>query len=108
MANLLTGNCWKAVTAAFALAAYLLALALASSPSLHAAIHHDAGHENHECAVVTLSNEHVVSVTPIIFVPAKFQVAQIANHECMYSVSLGSSFLSSEVLEHAPPLVVAG
>lgn len=101
--HLLAGNAWKATWATFVLAGYLVTLALVSSPSLHAAVHPDAGHENHPCAVMTLLNEQVVTFTPTLFIPAKFQFSEIARYEQPRATFLGSSFLSSNILEHAPP-----
>lgn len=61
------------------LAGYLLALALASSPELHDAFHHDASQSNHACLATIL---HAGQSEPVVVVvmaaePAAAPIAKV-------------------------------
>lgn len=86
------------------LLAHLLAVvAMAASPQLHELIHHDADHDDHECAVtLMLAGGTDTVVSPPVFdsmaIATDFSTVPI--HPIIWVEHL---FLARSVLEHAPP-----
>jgi hypothetical protein len=75
---------FRGVAVFCALAVWTLGL-LAASPQLHAALHHDADHQDHSCAVTLFSHgvengtEAVLSVgAPLLLVTGSCPVAPVA------------------------------
>ena len=98
------GRCPLRVVAAGLIALFLLLMTFAASPGLHLAIHADANHAEHHCAISLLAqaqvdlsiNESVLSVAP-----APFSYA--------HRVLIAISHASIELLPpgRAPPSVFA-
>ena len=93
------------MVAACVLVPWLLAMAMAVSPSLHEHVHPDAGHTDHECVVTHLQAGHfgegaVAAVVVVGFVAAGYvePLAAIAD------VYLRPLYLENGVLEHGPPV----
>ena len=59
----------KPALAALLVGVVLLLDAMAACPALHEMIHHDAGKEDHECAVTMFAHGKVSSVTCEIVIP---------------------------------------
>jgi hypothetical protein len=59
----------KPALAALLVGVVLLLDAMAACPALHEMIHHDAGKEDHECAVTMFAHGKAISVTCEIIIP---------------------------------------
>ena len=95
------------VAAALVMAHLLAVLAMAASPELHEYLHHDADHEDHQCAVTDMlagGNGDGSPAQPIaldaVILP---QVCVLVEFD---SPRLASLFLAGSVLEHAPPAII--
>jgi hypothetical protein len=94
----------RRVVALLALLHLIALITLSASPSLHELIHHDADSADHDCAVTVFVGGHLhfdFSGPLIIRLPEK-QIAPSSIAE-FQSEQLGSIFLGSCPLEHAPP-----
>jgi len=95
------------VAAVLVLAHLLAVLAMAASPELHEYLHHDAGHDDHQCAVTDMlaggsgdgSPAQPIAVDAVIL----SQVCTLVEFD---PPRLASLFLAGSVLEHAPPAIV--
>ena len=85
-------------------AQFLGATALAASPQLHHIIHHDAGHDDHQCAVtMMISGGSDGAWTPPVFEAGTLiRVTAILSSDAGF-VHVSPSFLSAHIFEHAPP-----
>src|SRR5919201_2950591 len=92
----------KHVLAGGMFGALLYVLALAACPQLHEQIHHDTGQSQHECAV-TLMQSGGCDSAPAPVMAATFVPARRFNFAELPSKLVASVFLTSRVLEHAPP-----
>ena len=85
----------------------LLAIALAASPSLHALVHHDADHADHECVVTHLLNGDFsdgIPVAPVsVSAPCWSDLAETLPHGAHDDVA--ELWLTNGVLEHGPPML---
>jgi hypothetical protein len=85
------------------LIAHLLAIAaFAASPQLHEWIHHDAEHEDYECAITLFASGACDSAfsTPIVVGIIGFELIEAHPTTCDY---VPSCYLAHAILEHAPP-----
>jgi hypothetical protein len=67
----------KPALAALLVGIILLLDAMAACPALHEMIHHDAGKEDHDCAVTMLAQGKVNSVTCEIVIPPPIILVEI-------------------------------
>ena len=82
------------------LAAQLAILAMAVCPSLNKWLHHDAGEQDHQCAVTVFSSGQIDSVVPALVT----LLVSAAGHTPIGTLAqVERSFFRSSVLEHAPP-----
>src|SRR6185295_1507893 len=86
------------------LAGFLFALALAASPELHERLHHDCDdeHGHHECLATVLHAGGCEDVAPPPTLVA-FVTTLLEINEPDRSIAVPSPFLTSRILEHAPP-----
>ena len=85
-----------------ALLLHVLAIvAMASLPGLHEAVHHDAGHEGHECAVTLFASGtcDAPTVTVLLMAVAMVVITRLVPRP----VWVQQLFLTQQVLEHGPP-----
>ncbi|MFN2541900.1 MAG: hypothetical protein ABR514_07010 [Chthoniobacterales bacterium] len=93
----------RAFVAAFVFAAFLWALALSVSPTLHQCIHPDASRGDHTCAVTFVASgtyEHPPH-TPLITAPVP--AVQFSKLPALTRQWVESAFLAASIFEHAPP-----
>ncbi len=92
----------RAAVAGAALAGYMLALALASSPHLHDLFHHDAEQRQHVCLATTLHAGHGDPVAAVVIAakPAATPQADVAPRDAEIA---GSFYLRCRLLKHGPP-----
>lgn len=91
------------IVASSFLSAFLLALALAPSPQVHARFHPDIGSPDHECAVTLIATGKCdqANVPPVIVAP---QLAVVFEEIPSFaSAPVTASFLDAHIFEHAPP-----
>ncbi|MDD2708400.1 MAG: hypothetical protein PHV34_10350 [Verrucomicrobiae bacterium] len=81
---------------------FLLVLLAAFAPSLHKAVHDDADHEEHSCAVTLIlsggAEAPSLSDGTALFLPAPLLIVEKAEE-----TGASSAFLSGYIPEHAPP-----
>jgi hypothetical protein len=70
----------KPALAALLVGIVLLLDAMAACPALHEMIHHDAGKEDHDCAVTMFSQGKASSVTCEIVIPPPTVLVEISRH----------------------------
>ena len=87
--------------AAFLLASVLVTMALVASPSWHAEAHHDAGDEDHQCAVTLYASGAWHDVAAVTAVTPTF--VAVPEEAVVERQRIASSFRFSGILEHAPP-----
>ena len=86
------------------LAGFVLALALAASPELHERLHHDAGHEEHQCLATVIGGGGCED-GPAAPTLASFVAVLFATVPEDHSRAAEAQFLSCCVFEHAPPVI---
>jgi hypothetical protein len=86
------------------LAGFVFALVLVASPELHERLHHDCDDEqgHHECLATVLHAGGCDVVTPPPTLAA-FVSTLLEVDEPDHSIAVPSPFLTSRILEHAPP-----
>ena len=85
----------KPALAALLVGIVLLLDAMAACPALHEMIHHDAGKEDHDCAVTMLVQGKANSVTCEIIIPPPTDLVETTQ---AFMVSI-----FSPAIEHLPP-----
>jgi hypothetical protein len=93
----------RSSVAATLTAGILWVLALAASPQLHEALHHDADEPDHDCAVTLFLHGACDGTSAVQMVPV-FLPARPSPLAEMCSQEVAALFLLTSVLEHAPPL----
>jgi hypothetical protein len=84
------------------LAQLLVALGGAVAPEFHEELHHDAEHEDHECAITLIAGGGVESVAvPVVAVP---QISQPVALPQPSSIWIPSIHQLSHLFANAPPL----
>jgi len=85
-----------------ALAGYVLAVGLASSPQLHDLFHHDAEQRQHVCLATTLHTGQAAPTAVVVLAvePAAAPATKVAPTDVE---SAESFFLRCRLLEHGPP-----
>ena len=93
----------RAVVASSLFSAFLFALALATSPQLHARFHADAGAPDHECAVTLIATgKYEQADAPPVFVAPQPAVV-FEKIPALAPVWVAAPFLGARIFEHAPP-----
>ncbi len=82
----------------------LIVMAMAVSPQLHEWAHHDAGADDHECAVTLFMYGEcdIPAVGPGVAILVEWIFEQLVLPRLVWVDGL---FLSRRVLEHAPPVL---
>lgn len=95
----------NAVVASLLATAFLLALALAASPQLHARVHPDAGSLDHECAatLVASGNYELTATPPVLLPPQPAQFFAVVPE--FATIWVPALFSRAAVFEHAPPVL---
>ena len=83
--------------------AFLLALALAASPQLHARVHPDAGNVNHECVVTLIATGKYQQADVPLVVVAPQPAVHFDRLPVLTPVLVAPHFLGARIFEHAPP-----
>jgi hypothetical protein len=90
----------KPALAALLAGIVLLLDAMAACPALHEMIHHDAGKEDHDCAVTMLAQGKANSVTCEIIIPPPTVLVEITRH---FIFSIFSPAIENLPQGRAPP-----
>ena len=91
----------KPALAALLVGIVLLLDAMAACPALHEMIHHDAGKEDHDCAVTMLALGKMDSATCEIIIPPPPVSIETARH---FTISAFSPAIENLPLGRAPPV----
>ena len=78
----------------------LLLDAMAACPALHEMIHHDAGKEDHDCAVTMLAAGKMDSATCEIIIPPPTDLVETTRH---FTISVFSPAIENLPQGRAPP-----
>jgi hypothetical protein len=97
-------NLGRAFVATFLAFAFAWALALSSSPRLHARVHSDANRVDHTCAVTMIASGSYDHATHVPLVSAPAPVIQFSKVLALTPHWVESPFLGASIFEHAPPL----
>ena len=99
------GQSFRVLITSGLLAAFFVALALASAPQLHERIHKDAAASQHECAVTLIaSGKYQQSDAPAL-VSAAQPAVQFSKLPALNPIWVPAPFLGASIFEHAPPVI---
>jgi hypothetical protein len=90
----------KPALAALLVGIVLLLDAMAACPALHEMIHHDAGKEDHDCAVTMLAAGKMDSATCEIIIPPPTDLVETTRH---FTISVFSPAIENLPQGRAPP-----
>ena len=91
----------KPALAALLVGVVLLLDAMAACPALHEMIHHDAGKEDHDCAVTMFAHGKVSFASCEIIIPPPTLVVEVVRH---FTISIYSPAIENLPQGRAPPV----
>jgi hypothetical protein len=96
-------NLGRAFVATFLAFTFVWAVALSTSPKLHACVHSDANRVDHTCAVTMIASGSYDHATHVPLVSAPAPAIQFSKVLALTSQWVESPFLGASIFEHAPP-----
>jgi hypothetical protein len=103
MRSAVAAGCFKQAITALLLFHIVVIAAMAANPALHERMHHDADHEDHDCAVTLFLSGGIH--TPLTVAVLAIDGLVIHRELIFFEVSRPpATFARNGILEHAPPV----